>query len=176
MARNPNQDANLRPIQKGELSSEEAKKRGSAGGKKSAAVRRLRKDAKRTIRYIMELDAVGTVKENLEKTGIPEDAQSNMTATWVKCYTDWLRTGDVKLLEILMKYGGFDEAELRKAEESAARIRAMDKSGIPVPGEVDAVGRNDVFVILPDDGRGAPGAVGITKREADQLMDETPLV
>ena len=48
-----------------------------------------------------------------------------MTATWVKCYTEWLKTGNIKLLEVLMKYDGFDEAELRKARESYERIRAI---------------------------------------------------
>ena len=37
MARNPKQDANLKPIKKGELSKEEAKRRGSKGGKAKAA-------------------------------------------------------------------------------------------------------------------------------------------
>ena len=169
MARNPKQNANLRPIRKGEPSPEEVKKRGSAGGKKSVEVRRIRKDAKKTIQYIMELDAVGNTKENLIRVGIPEEVCTNMTATWVKCYTEWLRTGNVKLLEALMKYGGFDEAELRKAKESDARIRAMDRSGIPVLGEADPT-KSDVFVVLPDDGRGAPGAITISEDEADALM------
>ena len=169
MARNPKQIANLRPIQKGELSSEEAKKRGSAGGKKSGEVRRMHRDAKKTIQYILELDAVGNTKENLIRVGIPEEACTNMTATWVKCYTEWLRTGNIKLLEVLMKYGGFDEAELRKARESDARIRAMDKSGIPVFGEADST-KSEVFVVLPDDGRGAPGAITISEDEADALI------
>ncbi len=169
MARNPKQDANLRLIQKGELSSEEAKVRGSAGGRKSGEARRMRRDAKKTIQYILELDAVGNTKENLKRVGIPEEACSNMTATWVKCYTEWLRTGNVKLWEVLMKYGGFDEAELRKAKESDARIRAMDKSGIPVFGEADPT-KSEVFVVLPDDGRSAPGAVAISEEEADALM------
>ena len=140
-------------------SSEEAKKRGSVVGKKSGEVRLMRRDAKKTIRYIMELDAVG----------IPEEACSNMTATWVKCYTEWLRTGNVKLLEVLMKYGGFDEAELKKARESDARIRAMYRSGIPVLGETDTT-KSEVFVVLPDDWRGAPGAIAISEKEADALM------
>ena len=63
MARNPKQDTNLRPIQKGELSPEEAKERGSVGGKKSGEGRRMCRDAKKTIRYIMELDAVGSPDE-----------------------------------------------------------------------------------------------------------------
>ena len=44
-------------------SSEEAKKRGSVVGKKSGEVRLMRRDAKKTIRYIMELDAVGSPDE-----------------------------------------------------------------------------------------------------------------
>lgn len=36
-------EGNLKPIKKGELSNEEAKKRGSKGGKRSAEVRRERK-------------------------------------------------------------------------------------------------------------------------------------
>lgn len=43
MARNPKQDANLRPIKKGELSSEEAKRRGSKGGNAKAANARVLK-------------------------------------------------------------------------------------------------------------------------------------
>lgn len=172
MSRNPKQDANLAPPFTSEQSREEAAKNGRKGGVKSGQVRRLRRDAKKAIRFLMELDATGNTASNLAKVGIPEEHQSNMMATWTKCYTEWLRTGDTKLLEILMKYGGFDEAELRKAKEAEARIRAMDKSGIPVPGETDAPSQSQVMIVLPDDGRGAPGAVGITESDAESLMQE----
>ena len=171
MARNPKQDANLRPPFDSDQNREEAAKNGRKGGVKSGEARRRIRDAKKTIRFILEQGAVGSIRDNLEKVGIPEEERSNMTAVWVKCYTDWLKTGDIKLLETLMKYGGFDESEQRKDRESKARIRAMDKSGIPVAGEVEAANRNDVFVVLPDDGRGAPGAVGITEAEARKLME-----
>ena len=68
-----------------------------------------------------------------------------------------------------MKYGGFDEAELRKARENDARIRAMDKSGILVLGETDPT-KSEVFIILPDDRRGAPGAIAISEDEADAFI------
>lgn len=170
MARNPKQDANLIPIQKGDLSTEEAKRRGSLGGKKSAEMRKLRKDAKKTIQFIMSMDAVGSVKNNLENIGVPDGAQSNMTATWVKCYTDWLKTGDIRLLEALMRYGGFDASELRKERESIARVDAMNKSGIPVSGEADST-RNEIMIVLPDDGRGAPGASAISQSEAEDIFN-----
>ena len=79
-ARNPKHDANLRPIQKGKLSPEEAKKRCSAGGKKSGEVRRKHGNAKKTIQYILGLDAVGNATENLQCVAIPEEACTNMTA------------------------------------------------------------------------------------------------
>lgn len=170
MAQSPKQLANLKPIKKGELSTEEARRRGRAGGKKTAEVMAKRRDAKKAIRYILELNAEGNVKQNLEALGIPEDEQSNMVAVWAKTFADWLRTGDVKLLEIMMKYAGFDEAELRKARESDARIRAMDKSGIPVAGETDT-NRNEIMIVLPDDQRGAPGAVEISESDAERLLD-----
>ena len=170
MARNPKQDANLKPPFDSNQNREEASKNGRKGGKRSGEVRRMRRDAKKTIQFLMELDAVGNVEKNLDAVGIPEGERSNMTATWTKCFTEWLRTGDVRLLEVMMKYGGFDEGELRRERESRARIRAMDKSGIPVQGEIDASSKNEVLIVLPDDGRGAPGAVGITEQDAGELL------
>lgn len=47
---------NLKPIQKGQLSKEEAMKRGSLGGKKSVEVRREKKTFKQLIETMMEMD------------------------------------------------------------------------------------------------------------------------
>lgn len=47
-------EQNLKPIRKGELSKEEAKKRGSAGGKKSVEVRRAKKTMKEMLDYLLE--------------------------------------------------------------------------------------------------------------------------
>lgn len=49
MARNPKQDANLKPVKKGELSSEEAKRRGSKGGKASGRSRAALKTFKEVL-------------------------------------------------------------------------------------------------------------------------------
>lgn len=171
MARNPKQDANLKPIKKGELSSEEAKKRGQAGGRKSVEARRMRRTAKETIEALLSLPAVGKTEENLESLGIPKDERTYMMASVTKAMAEWLRTGDPKYFDILMRHGGFDEAENRKALESAARIRAMDQSGIPIQGDTETINRSEVFVVLPDDGRGAPGATTITQSDAQDLIN-----
>lgn len=47
---------NLKPIKKGELSSEEAKKRGSNGGKKSAIVRKQKKEFKELFIELLSYD------------------------------------------------------------------------------------------------------------------------
>ena len=171
MARNPKSNANLKPIQKGELSSEEAKKRGQAGAKKSAEVRRAKRTAKETIELLMSLPAVGNTESNLETLGIPKEERTYMMASVTKAMAEWLRTGDPKYFDILMRHGGFDEAERRKTMESMARIRAMDQSGIPIQGETENINRSEVFVVLPDDGRGAPGATAISEEDAQNLMN-----
>ena len=80
MPRNPKQDANLKPIKKGDLTSEEAKRRGSNGGKKSGEARRAQRDLKATARYFASLAAKGTLEDNLQKLGVPKDDRTNMVA------------------------------------------------------------------------------------------------
>lgn len=64
-------EQNLKPIQKGQLSKEEAKTRGSAGGKKSGQVRRERKAFKESLLMLLDMKApekIGMqIKQNLPK-------------------------------------------------------------------------------------------------------------
>ena len=61
---------NLKPIKKGELSSEEAKKRGSNGGKKSAKVKKQKKLFKEIFIELLsyDIEKFTTNEELLEKT------------------------------------------------------------------------------------------------------------
>lgn len=62
-------EKNLKPIKKGELSKEEAKKRGSKGGKRSVQVRRERKTMKEMLDYLLQQDITnkqGETKNTLE--------------------------------------------------------------------------------------------------------------
>ena len=62
-------EKNLKPIKKGELSKEEAKKRGSKGGKRSGEVRRERKTMKEMLDYLLQQDITnkqGETKNTLE--------------------------------------------------------------------------------------------------------------
>ena len=60
-------EQNLRPIRKGELSREEAKKRGSAGGKKNAENRKQEKIFQKAIAERMGYDDFNEMIDNLIK-------------------------------------------------------------------------------------------------------------
>lgn len=58
---------NLKPIQKGQLTSEEAKTRGSAGGKKSGEVRRQRKRFKESLEILLQMKVSDQIKGQIKK-------------------------------------------------------------------------------------------------------------
>lgn len=189
MARNPKQDANLKPKKKGELSTEEAKKLGSAGGKKSGEVRRAKRDARQSARYILELAAKGQISKNLDELGIPKNEQTNMAALHARLVVMALG-GNLEAYKTLMKMAGYDPEENREERESVASDRRRDMEveakvnalGGEVNGARVAVnttdedGSNDVVIYLPaiedekdcelppedDVGDGAEGGAGGT--------------
>ena len=138
MARNPKQDANLKPIKKGELSKEEAKKRGSKGGKKSAEVRREKKDAKAAARYVLELAAKGQLKNNLAELGTDSENQTNMVALQARLFT-LAMSGNLDAYRELMKMAGYEPEENRKERESINSERRRD---IESEAKVHALGGN----------------------------------
>lgn len=126
MARNPKQDANLKPIRKGDLSKEELKKRQSNGGKKSGEVRRAQRDAKSAIRYLLGLPAKGNLATNLKELGLPENEITNMAALQARMFTSIVSTGDTDKYMTFMKMGGYEPEETRKERESLASDRRRD--------------------------------------------------
>lgn len=68
---------NLRPIKKGELSNEEAKKRGSKGGKKSGQVRRERANFKNILTTVFEGKPSQPLIEILKQAGIESPDKLN---------------------------------------------------------------------------------------------------
>lgn len=138
VARNPNQDANLKPIRKGELSSEEAKRRGQAGGKKSGEARRAKRDARSAVRYLLELAAKGKIAANLEELGLPVNEQTNMAALQARLYT-MAMGGNLDAYMTLMKIAGYDPEENRKERESVSADRRREAE---MEAKVTALGQN----------------------------------
>jgi hypothetical protein len=70
-------ERNLRPIKKGELSKEEAKKRGSIGGKKSVEVRREKKLLREELILLL---SQGKTQEKMSLALIEEAIKGNVKA------------------------------------------------------------------------------------------------
>ena len=113
MARNPKQDANLKPFQKGDLTSEEAKKRGRAGGVKSGESRRAKRDAKSAIRYLLDLPPTTSIKANLVEMGFPVNEQTNMAALQARLFA-MAMSGNLEAYTALMRMAGYEPEENRK--------------------------------------------------------------
>ena len=162
MAVNPKSKENLKPIKKGELSKEEAKKRGSKGGKKSAEVRRAKKDSKESARYILELAAKGAIRDNLVNLGVEESERTNIVALQARLFAMAIG-GNLEAYKELMKMAGYEPEENRKERESLSADRRRETE---LQAKCDALGsnaatsvsvsmndedsRNDVVIYLPE--------------------------
>lgn len=126
-------EKNLNPIVT--LSKEEAKRRGSKGGKASAESRRRKRDMKAKMKALLELPAAENDREQLEALGVaPEDMDNEMVL--VMAMFLGAAGGDVKafdrVIQLLGKDIGHEELALKKRElklkEQAASEKTADAS------------------------------------------------
>ena len=126
-------EKNLNPIVT--LSKEEAKRRGSKGGKASAESRRRKRDMKAKMKALLELPAAANDREQLEALGVaPEDMDNEMVL--VMAMFLGAAGGDVKafdrVIQLLGKDIGHEELALKKRElklnEQAASEKTADAS------------------------------------------------
>ena len=177
MPRNPKQDANLKPYKKGDLTSEEAKKRGRAGGVKSGESRRAKRDAKSAIRYLLNLPPTSSIKANLSEMGFPSTEQTNMAALQARLFT-MAMGGNLEAYTALMKMAGFEPEENRKERESIsadrrreieldAKVNALGVNTEGLSASInmgDEDGNNDVVIYMPQ----------IASEESCEMKEETP--
>ena len=162
MARTKKQLDNLKPIRKGDLSEEELKKRQRNGGKKSAEVRREKRDARQAARYILGLAAKGQISENLKNLGLPDGDRTNMEALQARLFT-MAMSGNLDAYKELMRTAGYDPEENRRERESVSSDRRRDIEveaklktlGQNIDGSTIAInqadedGRSDVVIYMP---------------------------
>lgn len=117
---------NLKPIQKGELSKEEAKARGSAGGKKSVEVRKQKKLLKDTIEMLLNsAPTPEMVQDCANKFGFnPKDLQEVVTGGLIAK----AMSGDAKAFEVLRDTIGQKPTD--KVEQVNANIEITDEKVI----------------------------------------------
>ena len=141
---------NLKPVR----SKAEAKKLGSAGGKKSGETRRKKRDAKQAISLLLDMAAKDNIDKNLTKLGFNEEDRTNMNALMARMFTEAMG-GNVTAFKALMDYGGFHPDQKLRDKEKNARISAIEDSGGIIDPEDDDESE-DVLIYLPDNGKEVP--------------------
>lgn len=150
MARKGGAPENLKPVR----STEEAKKRGAAGGKKSGEARRKKRDAKQAISLLLDMAAKENLDKNLTKLGFDEQDRTNMNALMARMFTEAMG-GNVSAFKALMDYGGFHPDQKLRDEEKKARIEALKDRGDFGDTEDDD-NSEDVVIYLPENGKETP--------------------
>lgn len=144
---------NLKPVR----TTDEAKKRGAAGGRASGAARRKKRDARSAISLLLNMAVRESLEENMEEMGFQEEDWTNMNAMWARIFTDAM-SGDKAAQKMILDYGGFNPEFMLREKESKARIRAMKEEserrtmyGDNVDGQRGDA--DDVQIYLPDNRR-----------------------
>ena len=102
-------EQNLKPIH--ELSTEEAKRRGRKGGKKSGEVRRKKRQMKDCMNLLLELPVAGTKDFNkLSRMGIPVEEIDNKMMLVVALFNRAVTLGDVAAVKEIRNIIGDDAA------------------------------------------------------------------
>ena len=105
--------------------SKKARENGRKGGIASAESRRNKREARESIRYLLELAAKKNLESNLQELGFPEDELTNMNALHARLFT-MAMGGNLEAYLTLMKMGGYDPEENRKERESVAADRRRE--------------------------------------------------
>lgn len=117
---------NLDPVR----TSEEAKKRGRAGGIASGEARRAKKNMRETAKALLEMKVVGEAnKRNLDAFGIKEDDQTYQTAMVVRLMQRALVEGDTHAIRMLGELSG----ELKQTTDELDNVIDMQYPTINIP-------------------------------------------
>lgn len=124
-----NKTKNLKPIQKGELSKEEAKKRGQKGGIKSGEVRREKRQLKEILETFLEMDAPQKMKDKALEI-IPEldNERLSLKASLVVTLIEKILNGDMKAFELMRDTIGEKPIEKQEITQCENNIQTFSIS------------------------------------------------
>lgn len=132
------QDANLKPIKKGELSTEEAKKRGSAGGKRTAKVMKARKDAAALCFDILNSELTGETRNKIAEQydGVDSDNLSVMAATIAGQVRSAMK-GNTSAFQTLLALAEQQEQKKKQAEHFELPARLLGKAFVDINRQIE---------------------------------------
>lgn len=171
MARNPKQDANLKEPFDSNQNREEASKNGRKGGIRSGEVRRAKRDARESARYILGLAAKGATLEQLEKIGADKrDDLTNMEVLQARLFVQ-ATSGDMQAAKMLLTIAGYDTEENRKERESLSSDRRKD---LELETKITALGNNPdskVSMSFGDEGGGGGVVIYLPEVEKEESCE-----
>lgn len=141
----------------------EARENGRKGGIKSGESKRNKREARDSIRYLLELSAKKNLEKNLQELGFPTEELTNMNALHARLFT-MAMSGNIEAYLTLMKIGGYDPEENRKERESIAsdirREKELEAKVNALRGDMDGSrmavnlqdedSNNDVVIYMPE--------------------------
>lgn len=129
-------------------SEEERKAICTAGGKKSGMVRRQKKELRQLTKDFLMQDAVGPIKQNMQRLGFDSEDMTNLAAILGVMFAKVLNNQDLNAAKLIMEWAGMAPGqEIRESE-------AMQKLQMIVSPEAsDDTEIEDVVFYIPDNGR-----------------------
>lgn len=140
-------DENLKPLGSGALSPEEERAIRSAGGKASQEALKQKRYAEKVKERFQELLSMPYNSGELEDITSLQDVNKNTTVEtklYMKLILDYFKTGNPRLLELIMRYSGGNEDQLTPEGQQEATennlIEALNRKAEEVwnnetPGE-----------------------------------------
>ena len=113
-------DENLKPLGSGALSPEEERAIRSAGGKASQEVLRQRRYAEKVKEEFQKLLNMPYSNGEIEDITSLSDVNKNTsvaTKLYMKLILDYFKTGNPRLLELIMRYSGGNDEQLPQEEQ-----------------------------------------------------------
>lgn len=148
MAKKGGAPENLKPVR----STEEAKKRGRNGGKKSGEVRRRKRDAQQAARLILNLPvSTDAMENNLKKMLVDEEDFTNRVALFARAFTQAM-TGDVKAMQFIIEMAGETPEHQLEKKRFDNEIGKQEGSNNAVDDWVNSIPDADMDEEDDDDG------------------------
>ena len=116
-------DENLKPLGSGALSPEEERAIRQAGARASNEVQRQKRYAEKVKEEFQKLLNMPYSSGDLEEITSLTDVNKNTsvaTKIYMKLILDYFKTGNPRLLELIMRYSGGNEQELTPGEQTEA--------------------------------------------------------
>ena len=142
-------DENLQPIKKGELTSEEAKRRGRNGGRASVKARRERKTMRETAEYLLNLPQrsgkVVTVEDLKDNSKITKNTNLTNQDIIIVAIVNKARKGDPRAAEFLRDLVGEKPTDRQEVTVSGSVAVDLDTADInQILAEVRKLKKDDV--------------------------------